>query len=441
MRIYDIIIKKREGDELTDSEIEYFVNGFTNDQIPDYQISALLMCIYFNGLNMRETVSLTKAMMNSGEIMDLSAIKGIITDKHSTGGVGDTTTIILAPLLASCGVPVAKMSGRGLGHTGGTIDKMESIEGFKTNLSKDEFVENVNKYKIALAGQTGKIAPADKKIYALRDVTATVDQVSLIASSIMSKKLAAGSDAILLDVKFGSGAFMKTQEEAFELAKIMVDIGNDMGRHTKALITNMDEPLGSSVGNALEVREAIRVLRGESGGALLSLSIHLAAEMMIMAKEAEDTKSAMKRLTESIDTRKAYDKFVEFVFAQGGNTDMIKNPELLPVGKYKYEVRSSIEGHVNKIDASMIGQAALIVGAGRENKESKIDPGVGLILHKRVGDHVDKDEILAEIYFNDKSRLDDAVKKVFDAIKISNAKISAGKLILGQVSKDGIERF
>jgi len=428
--MYDIISKKRDGFELTTEEIEFFIKGYTDGSIPDYQASALLMAIFLQKMTTRETVDLTYAMMNSGDTIDLSKIEGIKVDKHSTGGVGDTTTLILGPLVASLGVPVAKMSGRGLGHTGGTLDKLESIEGFHIELTTKEFMENVNKHKIAVVGQTSNIAPADKKLYALRDVTATVDNISLIAASVMSKKLAAGSDAIVLDVKCGSGAFVKTLEGARELSRAMVDIGNNMKRNTVAIITDMEQPLGFAIGNALEVKEAIDTLKGNGPKDLTDLVITLASNMVYLGKGASSIEEAKKLVEENLYNGKAFEKFKEFIKSQGGNTDMIDNPEKLPKSNIEYEVKSAKEGFVEAIKSDDVGIAAMILGAGRETKDDVLDLGSGILLKKKVGDKVSKGETIAILYTNKENKLVEAEEKLLKSYTITDEKVSERTLIL-----------
>lgn len=441
MRMYDIIIKKRNGHELTKEEIDFFIKGYTEGSIPDYQASALLMAVYFKGMNKRETAELTMAMVNSGSKMDLSAIRGIKVDKHSTGGVGDKTTLVLAPLVASAGVPVAKMSGRGLGHTGGTLDKLESIDGFKVQISMEEFIHNVNNHKIAVVGQTGDLAPADKKLYALRDVTGTVDNVSLIASSVMSKKLAAGADAIVLDVKVGSGAFMKGADDAFLLAQEMVDIGTNLNRNVVALITEMNEPLGYAVGNALEVKEAIDTLRGKGPQDLHQLCIELGSVMLVLGGKAKDFEAAKQLLETNIESGAALDKLVEMVEAQHGNSDQIKNPDMLHKAAHIIEVNALQSGYVSSIDAEGIGIAALLLGAGRETKESPIDYAVGIVLSKKVGDYVNVGETIAYIHANDLSKLEDSKAKLIAAYGLSEEKPGKRPLIFGMVDKNGIKHY
>ena len=401
MRMYDLILKKRQGKPLTKDEIQWMIREYTDGRIPDYQMSALLMAICFQGLDKEETYELTMAMARSGEMLDLSQIQGIKVDKHSTGGVGDKTSLALTPIVASFGIPVAKMSGRGLGHTGGTIDKLESIPGFSTQLEDDAFEEQVNSIGISIMGQTKDLAPADKLLYALRDVTATVDQISLIASSIMSKKLAAGADAILLDVKTGSGAFMKEESDAIQLAKEMVEIGKSAGRKMTAVITNMDEPLGMAVGNILEVKEAIDTLKGNGPDDFVGLIETLASHMLILGGAAKDFDEGLMRVRESIQSGKALDKFKQFVAAQGGDTKYIDHPELFEQADIIEEIRSEQDGFVGSIDAQEMGICSLILGGGRETKESVIDPTVGLVFSKKVADPVKKGDVLATIYGND----------------------------------------
>ncbi|MBU3146045.1 pyrimidine-nucleoside phosphorylase [Clostridium sp. CF012] len=441
MRMYDLIMKKRNGNELTTEEINFFVGGYTQGSIPDYQVSALLMAIYFQKMNKRETADLTMAMVNSGEIIDLSAIEGIKVDKHSTGGVGDTTTLILGPIVAAAGVPVAKMSGRGLGHTGGTIDKLESFEGFSTDMSIEKFMQNVNEVKIAIGGQTADLAPADKKLYSLRDVTATVDNMSLIAGSIMSKKIASGADAIVLDVKTGSGAFMKDEDDAFELAREMVDIGNNVSRNTIGVITDMDQPLGFAIGNALEVKEAIDTLKGEGPEDLTELCLTLGAHMLVLGGKAKDEQDARKILVDIIKSGKGLQKLRQLVVAQGGNPAYVDDPSMFPLPSIVGPIISSCEGYVKAIKADDIGRAALVLGAGRETKESVIELSVGIVLHKKIGDFVKKGEAIATIYANDVEKEKLSTKMVLEAYEIVQEKIIAKPLIKGIVTKDGITRY
>ncbi|HHT50179.1 MAG TPA: pyrimidine-nucleoside phosphorylase [Eubacteriaceae bacterium] len=438
MRIYDIILKKREGNILTKEEIEYFVEGYTQGIIPDYQASAFMMALYFQKMNREETVFLTKAMVNSGDILDLSSIKGRKVDKHSTGGVGDTTTLVVAPLVAAAGVPVAKMSGRGLGHTGGTIDKLESFRGFRAEISKEEFIRNVKTSKISIASQTGNLAPADKKLYALRDVTATVDNLSLIAASIMSKKLAAGADAIVLDVKTGRGAFMKNIKDSIDLARTMVEIGNGLGKETIAIISNMDQPLGRTVGNAMEVAEAINTLKGNGPADLFELSMAIATQMLILAKLVEGEREAREKLERVIKDGSALEKFRELIIAQGGDARAIKQPELLPQAKYIIDLKSPQDGFIKEIKADEVGLTALMLGAGRDRKDSKIDLEVGIYLCKKVGEEVKKGEVIAKIHSNNKG-IENIISRLMNSFVFTNDKIYPPKLIYGIVRKDGIE--
>jgi len=400
MRMVDLIQKKKQGEVLTAEEIDFAVQGYTKGEIPDYQMSAFLMAVYFKGMNKEETSNMTMSFVNSGDKVDLSAIKGIKVDKHSTGGVGDKISLIVIPLVASVGVPIAKMSGRGLGHTGGTIDKLESIEGFKTELSSEEFINNVNKYKMAITGQSGNLTPADKKIYALRDVTATVDSIPLIASSIMSKKIASGSDAIVLDVKVGSGAFMKTVEEARELARTMVEIGKLLNRRTVAVITDMNQPLGHEVGNANEVREAIEVLKGQGSEDETTVALTIASHMSVLGGAFKEFDEAFKNLSEIIKSGKAIEKLKELVKIQGGNPEVIDKPERLPVAKNHFEVKSTEEGYVTAIEAENIGISAMLLGAGRKTKEDSIDFAAGITIVKKVGEKVNIGDNLCLLHTN-----------------------------------------
>lgn len=419
MRMYDIIIKKRNGGELTPEEINFFVEGYTLGTIPDYQASALMMAIYFQKMTERETCELTMAMARSGDMLDLSAIRGIKVDKHSTGGVGDKTSLALAPMVAVCGIPVAKMSGRGLGHTGGTIDKLESFPGFTTALTTEQFIKNVNSIGIAIMGQTADLAPADKKLYALRDVTATVDNMSLIASSIMSKKLAAGADAIVLDVKTGSGAFMKKEADARALAEEMVKIGTNAGRKTVAVISDMDQPLGYAVGNALEVKEAINTLNGHGPADFLTLCLTLGSQMLLAGGKAEDLKSAERMLEQVIADGSALKKLAEFVEAQGGDSSVVYHPERLPQAALQKEVLAPADGYVSRIVCDEVGICSLILGGGRETKESRIDLSVGLVLCRKVGDMVKAGEVLAVIHANDEGKAAEAEKRFLAACSLT----------------------
>ena len=432
MRMYDLILKKKQGKELNTEEINWMIKEFTEGRIPDYQMSAMTMAICFQGMDKRETFDLTMAMRDSGDVLDLSRIDGIKVDKHSTGGVGDKVSLVLTPIVASLGVPVAKMSGRGLGHTGGTIDKLESFSGFSTEISEEKFIDSVNTIGIAIAGQTANLAPADKKLYALRDVTATVDQMSLIASSIMSKKLASGADAIVLDVKTGNGAFMQKEEDAIALAKAMVDIGNRAGKQTVAVITDMDEPLGNAVGNALEIKEVIDALHGDGSEDLMEVVYALGTQMLLLAKRAEDEEIARNLITESIQERKALKKFAEFIENQGGNREEILHPDMLPKARYVIPVLAEEEGCIERILAQDIGIACMTLGGGRENKESTIDHGVGIILTKKISDTVKKGETLALIHANSKEKAvlaSGLVKNAYQIAKEPAKKAPMGKCI------------
>lgn len=420
MRMYDIILKKRNGQELSKEEIDFFVKNFTEGKIPDYQASALLMAIFFNKMNDRETVDLTMAMVNSGDKLNLDKIEGIKVDKHSTGGVGDKTTLILAPLVAACEVPVAKMSGRGLGHTGGTIDKLESIKGFSVALEEEKFINNVNSIGIALASQTGNLAPADKKMYALRDVTATVDNMSLIASSIMSKKIASGANAIVLDVKVGEGAFMKNYEDAKKLAKEMVSIGKGVNKETIAVLSDMDQPLGFSIGNALEVIEAIETLKGNGPKDLVELVLTLGSNMLLLAKKVNSFEEGKNLLSEKIKNGEGLEKFRQFIKYQGGDDSCIDDSSVLDTAKIKRQVIANKSGIVTKIHAERVGIIAMELGAGRATKDDNIDLSVGIVLNKKRGDKVEKGEILATVYGNDEQKTKSAVDKLLNEIEINN---------------------
>ena len=429
MRMYDLIMKKRDGGVLTKEEIDFIISSYTKDYLPDYQMSALAMAIYFRGMTPEETAHLTMAMAYSGDVMDLSAIKGIKVDKHSTGGVADTTTLVLAPMVAACGAPVAKMSGRGLGHTGGTIDKLESIPGMRIELSEEEFTDNVNKYGIAIIGQTKNLTPADKKLYALRDVTATVDSIPLIASSVMSKKIAAGADAIVLDVKVGRGAFMKDLESAKALAKLMVDIGNSVGRKTVAHVTNMDYPLGLAIGNALEIIEAVQVLKGHGSKDLLEVCMLLGSDMLQIAGVAKDDTEARAKLKEALDSGKALQKFKEFIKAQGGDERVVDDFSLLPQAKYVRPWIADRDVYIKDMMALDLGLVAMKLGAGREKKEDKIDLAVGIMLGGKVGDIIRKGEPIATIYANDESKLEWAFDEIKKYILLSDEPVERPTLI------------
>ena len=428
MRMVDIIEKKRNGEELSTEEIRFFVNGYTEGSIPDYQVSALLMAIYFQDMTERERADLTMAMVESGDQIDLSAIAGIKVDKHSTGGVGDTTTLPLAAMVAAVGVPVAKMSGRGLGHTGGTIDKLESIKGFHVELSSEDFAKQVNEIGMAVIGQSGNLTPADKKLYALRDVTATVSSIPLIASSIMSKKIAAGASAIVLDVKTGDGAFMKTVEDARNLAQAMVKIGNAVGRNTMAIISDMSQPLGYAIGNALEVQEAIDTLKGHGPEDLMELCLTLGSQMVVLGGKASSIEEARTKLEEVVANGAALEVLKKFIAAQGGDASVVDNPAKLPQAKYTFEVPAKEAGYVAKIEADDIGTAAMLLGAGRATKESQIDLAVGLVLRKKVGDKVQEGESLVTIYANSED-VQNVMDKIYNHIQLSKEQVTAPKLI------------
>lgn len=428
MRMYDIIHKKRNGGELSGDEIRFFVEGYTNGSVPDYQAAAFCMAVYFQGMTEKETSELTLAMAESGDQIDLSGIDGFTVDKHSTGGVGDKTSLIVAPIVASCGGKVAKMSGRGLGHTGGTVDKLEAIPNFRTELTPDEFIKQVNNIGLCIVGQTGELAPADKKLYALRDVTATVESIPLIASSIMSKKLAAGSKGIVLDVKTGSGAFMKTFEESENLAKKMVSIGKSAGRSVTAVITNMDIPLGNSVGNSLEVIEAIKTLKGEGESDLTDVCLTLAAQMLCMVT-GEDEKACYAMAKDAIDDGSALNKLCEMISAQGGNAGVVDDFSLFKQPKHTVEISSEREGYIEHTDAEKIGLASVILGAGREKKGDPIDSSAGIVLKKKTGDRVEKGDTLAIFYTDDESKIEEAKREFFEAFTFGNKKPPAQKLI------------
>lgn len=434
MRMVDIIQAKRDKQKLSKEQIDFFVNGYTDNSIPDYQMSALLMAIYLNGMDDEEISMLTDSMANSGEMVDLSQIKGIKVDKHSTGGVGDKASLIVLPLVASAGVPVAKMSGRGLGHTGGTVDKLEAIKGFKIELDSSSFISNVNNYGVALVGQSGNLAPADKKIYALRDVTSTVSSIPLIASSVMSKKIASGADAIVLDVKIGSGAFMKTIEDAKELATIMVSIGKKLNRNTIAVLSNMDEPLGYEVGNANEVKESIEILSGRGEEKLRELCIDLAAYMCVAGQVYSNVEEAKKGIAEIIDSGKGLAKFKEFIVAQGGDGNIVDNPDLLPNSKLHIDVPSLESGYVHSINAEKIGVGAMVIGAGRKTKEDQIDHSVGVTLKKKIGYSVSKGEPLATVHCQTEEQFKECQKYIYDAYQIRNEKPSEAPIIIEVIS-------
>lgn len=424
----DIIIKKRDGHALSKEEIHFFIKGYVDGSIPDYQVSALLMAILDHNMNMDEIVTLTDEMLHSGDVMDLSAIKGHKVDKHSTGGVGDKTSLVLGPLVASRGAKLAKMSGRGLGHTGGTLDKMESIPGMRISVSNEHFIRQVNEIGIAIVGQTGLLVPADKKLYALRDVTGTVESLPLIASSIMSKKLASGSDSILLDVKFGKGAFMKTLDDARKLAETMVSIGNNLGRDTRAILTDMDQPLGHAVGNALEVKEAIETLKGHGPKDLVELCLEAGAIMLEQAGVYQDHDEAIKALKESLANGDAFNKLKEMIDWQGGDVSYIEHPEKFPLAKHIVEVKADKDGYVRRIDALMIGESAMRLGAGRAKIEDTIDMSAGIVLNKKIGDKVKKDETLCFVHTNI-DKFDDILKDIKEAFIIDKNEVKTPPII------------
>ena len=429
MRMYDIIMKKRNGGELSEEEIRFFIEGYTKGEIPDYQVSSLMMAIYFRKMTEKETLALTLAMAESGDFLDLSGIKGIKVDKHSTGGVGDKTSLALAPLVSACGVPIAKMSGRGLGHTGGTIDKLESFPGFSTDISNETFIKNVNNIGIAIMGQTADLAPADKKLYALRDVTATVDNMSLIASSIMSKKLAAGADAIVLDVKTGSGAFMKTEGDSFALAEEMVKIGKNAGRKMSAVISDMDQPLGRAVGNAIEVREAIDMLNGKGPSDFTELVYTLGTRMLILGGKASDESDARNKLEKAVSDGSALNRLAQFVKAQGGDERYVYEPDRLKLASIVTYITAPQDGYISHIDCDEIGICSLMLGGGRETKESEIDLSVGLLLDKKVGDMIKKGDKIATVYSSDENKTGPVVERFLKAYHFSSQKCKKQKLI------------
>lgn len=440
MRVYDLIMKKRDGGVMEDDEIRYIVNGFVSGEVPDYQMSAFLMAVYYKGMNDHEILVLTQAMAESGDMVDLSPIEGIKVDKHSTGGVGDKTTLIVAPIAAANGVKVAKMSGRGLGHTGGTVDKLESIPGYRTDLNQEEFFDVVKKTGISVIGQSGNLTPADKKMYALRDVTATVDSIPLIASSIMSKKIAAGSDCILLDVKIGSGAFMKEVDDAIKLAKVMVDLGENAGRKTRALITDMDTPLGYAIGNSLEVIEAVNTLKGEGPDDLTHECISLATQMMILAGVGDEaTCEALAK--KSIEDGSALKRLIDMVNAQGGDASVISDTDNFRKASFAYEVKAPTSGYIHSMDAAGVGIASSMLGAGRETLESEINYAAGIILKKKTGEKVEKGETIATLYADDESLFASAEKRYLESIVISDEPATRQPLIYAKVSAGNIEMY
>jgi pyrimidine-nucleoside phosphorylase len=442
MNAYELIKKKRDGFELSKAEINFLVSGFVNGRIPDYQMAAFLMAVYFRGMSVRECYDLTMAMLESGDIVDLSKIGGFKVDKHSTGGVGDTTTLVLAPLVAASGGVVAKMTGKELGHTGGTVDKLASIPGIKMELSKEKFIQIVNRVHVSLIAQTSRLAPADKLIYALRNVTATVDSIPLIASSIMSKKLAAGADGIVLDVKTGAGAFMQKYEDAVELAKTLVNIGERAGKKVVALITGMEQPLGNAIGNAIEVKEAIDTLDGDGPRDLVDLVLELGSMMLVISGIASSGSAARRMLEENLAERKGLKKLAELIEAQGGNPEVIQNPELLPQPRVKIEINSRASGFIERVDALEIGMAARILGAGRKTKDESIDPSVGILLKRKVGDRIEKGEPLAVFYSDgDKQKIETATSRFLNAYSISDQQVDPPRLFYARVTADKIEEL
>lgn len=439
MRMYDVIAAKRDGQELTKQEIEYVIHGFTEGEIPDYQMSAFLMAVYLKGMTEQETLYMTDAVARSGDMVDLSSIKGVKVDKHSTGGVGDKTTLIVAPIAAACGVKVAKMSGRGLGHTGGTVDKLESIPGYKTSLTREEFFEVVNQTGLSVIGQSGNLTPADKKMYALRDVTATVESIPLIAVSIMSKKLAAGSDCILLDVKTGSGAFMKTIDDSVALAQEMVKIGENAGKKTIALITDMDTPLGDYIGNSLEVIEAVQTLNGQGPKDLTEVCLHLAANMMVLAGSGS-LEECLQKAEQTLKDQSALNRLIAMAEAQGGDSSVLKDVNKFKKTSCSYEIKAESSGYISHMDTEKCGITSVLLGAGRETKDSPIDYSAGLILHKKTGDFVEKGETLATLYAEKTTLFSEAEKEYLSAITLSKEPVKRNPLIYARVTKDGIER-
>lgn len=433
MRMYDVILKKRQGQKLSKEEILFFLQGYVSGEIPDYQVSALMMAIYFQGMDEAETFTLVEGMVNSGDQIDLSELPGIKVDKHSTGGVGDKTSLVLGPMVAAAGIPVAKMSGRGLGHTGGTLDKMESYTGLSVEISRSDFLQQVKEIGIAIAGQTGNLVPADKKLYALRDVTATVENYSLIAGSIMSKKLASGAGAIVLDVKCGDGAFMKDLTSARKLARTMVDIGNHFGRETVAFITAMEQPLGKAIGNSVEITEAIQTLRGKGPEDLTELCLTLGSQMLIAGGKAQTNEQARNILQELIDSGKALQKFKELILAQGGDPAQVEDESLLPLGEAQLDVPAPESGFVTRLEAEEVGIASMLLGAGRETKSSIIDHSAGIILHAKVGDQVQKGQSLARLYSSNSETLEAAAQKFKESLTIGPAPIVQPALILDKI--------
>ena len=440
MRMFDVIAKKRDGETLSKEELQFVIDGYVSGQIPDYQMSALLMAIYLRGMTDQETAQLTDIMAHSGDMVDLSAIHGIKVDKHSTGGVGDKTTLVITPIVAACGVKIAKMSGRGLGHTGGTVDKMESVPGTRTSLDRQEFFDQVNRIGISVIGQSGNLAPADKKIYALRDVTATIGCVPLIASSIMSKKLAAGSNCILLDVKTGNGAFMKTLDGSIQLAQAMVAIGAHNGRKVAALITDMDTPLGYNIGNSLEVIESVEVLKGRGPADLTEVCYQLAANMLLLAGKGT-LAECRKMAEEAVASGAAYEKLKQMFAAQGGDVSVLDDPDKFAKAKYSREIRADQSGWLYATNTEMIGNASVLLGAGRIKKEDTIDFAAGIVLHKKAGDRVEKGDLLATFYAEDEGKFASAEEMYRGALTFRDEKPVLPELVMARVTEEGVERF
>lgn len=439
--IVTLIRKKRDGEVLSEEEISYLVRAYTDDEVPDYQMSAFLMASFLNGLNTEEAAYLTKSMLHSGIVVDLSETTGLKVDKHSTGGVGDKLSLILAPIVASCGVPVPMISGRGLGHTGGTLDKLESIPGFTVDVDLDRYKEILQKQNLVLVGQTEEIAPADKRLYALRDVTATVESIPLIAGSIMSKKLAEGIDALVLDVKFGSGAFMKRHEDAAELAKTLVGIGEEFGKQTIAYLTNMEQPLGNAVGNWLEVKESIDCLNGGGPEDVMEITHLLAGTMIYLGEKASSVEEGIEMSHQAVDSGAALQKWIDIVEEQGGDSSFVKDPESYPKAESVTPVKSDRSGYVTEMDAFALGMVSVELGAGRRAKEDEVDPQAGFVLHKKIGDNVEKGETIATLHTNKEEMLDAAKKGVIDAITIRNIEPKPLRRITHRVDKDGIHDF
>lgn len=436
-----IIHKKRDGGELSDEEISFLIEQYTSDAIPDYQMSAFLMAAFLNGLNRRETAALTHSMLHSGIIVDLSHIPGVKVDKHSTGGVGDKLSLILAPIVASCGVPVPMISGRGLGHSGGTLDKLESIPGFTVDISLDRYIEIIEKHNLVLAGQTEEIAPADKRLYSLRDVTATIESIPLIAGSIMSKKLAEGIDALVLDVKFGSGAFMKSVEDAKNLAETLVSIGEQFGKETIAYLTNMNQPLGFTVGNWLEVKESIDCLKGNGPADVMKITHLLAGSMIYLGKKAKTISEGIQMSQHSIRNGSAMQKWTDIVEEHGGDIRYINDPDSYPVASHIKEADADVKGVITEIDTYLVGLASLELGAGRKSKEENVDPQAGIVLHKKIGDPVEKDETFATLYTNKEETLTNAIEMLKSAYKISNESVNPVRLITHKIDRTGIHEY